>query len=456
MTLNDLLLAAVENLWRMKLRAFLTISGVVIAIAAFVSMMSFGAGNQQYVTEQFNKLGLFLPGVDLVYPYDAFSATITMMDTQMTAKAQALPRVAIETKIFSQLKAGSLFDDDSCRQVIVTDELLESIGIDEPDSILGQQLTITVKLADLDSGLVNVFQDEDRSIRKRLEDVWIDSLLNRGYQRKLIRQELQAAIKRFLDGYMNSPAVVTDTFTICGVLKAGRGRRIKIESVMMPTEAARQFTSGINVSLNPADMMATLSRGVFPTQIGSGNGKSYPQLTINLDPSVSYEIVKDSVEALGFTTFSFAEQFDEFRRAMLYFNLALAAVGLIALTTASLGIINTMVMSIIERTREIGVLKSLGADDRHIRFLFLVESGVIGSIGAIVGIIFGWIITRVASAIAHMIMEREGIDPIELFALPIWLIATAFLFGLIVSLIAGTYPAYRAARVDPVRSLRGE
>jgi len=124
--------------------------------------------------------------------------------------------------------------------------------------------------------------------------------------------------------------------------------------------------------------------------------------------------------------------------------------------TASLGIVNTMVMSIIERTREIGVLKSLGAEERDIRLLFLAESGMIGTIGALVGILFGWLITRVASVVAHSIMEREGIPKFELFALPLWLILTAFLFGLLVSLVAGLYPAARAARVDPVEALRNE
>jgi len=115
-----------------------------------------------------------------------------------------------------------------------------------------------------------------------------------------------------------------------------------------------------------------------------------------------------------------------------------------------------MVMSIIERKREIGMIKSLGADERDIRLLFLVESSVIGMVGAVVGIIFGWLITRLASLIARIIMVREGVDETELFALPWWLILTAFLFGLIVSLIAGFYPASRAARVDPVEALRND
>ena len=140
----------------------------------------------------------------------------------------------------------------------------------------------------------------------------------------------------------------------------------------------------------------------------------------------------------------------------LYFDLALGVVGLIALITASLGIVNTMVMSITERRKEIGVLKSLGADEMDIRWLFLVESGVIGMIGTMGGIFFGWVITRVVSAIAQGYMRSEGIPEMDLFSLPLWLLMIAFSVGVGVSLLAGFYPAARAARVDPVEALRNE
>jgi putative ABC transport system permease protein len=101
-------------------------------------------------------------------------------------------------------------------------------------------------------------------------------------------------------------------------------------------------------------------------------------------------------------------------------------------------------------------MKSLGADESTIRRLFLAESATIGSVGAIGGIALGWIISRIASVIAKAFMAKEGVDPIELFALPWWLIGIAFALGFVVSLLAGYYPARRAARVDPVEALRNE
>ncbi len=487
MTFADLVTTSAGNLWRMKLRSFLTISGVVIAIAAFVAMLSFGAGNQQYVTDRFNQLGLLtmmqvypprteegerpdtmavldeaaverlsqIPGVRLAYPFDAFSVTVGLADTQLAVDAQALPAEAADTRLYSQLAAGEAFRTDSARKVLVTQDLLKDAGIENADSAIGQPIVISARLATLDSGIVNVFLDKDGNLRTRFREIRFDSLRDLDYARKLFRTELGSAISRFIDGYMHDLKTVSDTLVIGGVLQTTRDRHVNTESVIIPVQTALEFNPG-GFSGDPADLFSALSSGRVSFDEGASGGKTFSKVTLDLDPRVSPKTVRDSVEALGFRSFSFAEQFDEIRQFFLYFDLILGVIGFIALFTASLGIVNTMVMSITERRREIGVLKSLGADDRDIRYLFLAESGAIGSIGAIVGIFIGWMISRIASAIAAAIMAKEGVHDVELFALPWWLILIAFSFGLIVSLIAGYYPAVRAARVDPVQALRND
>jgi len=487
-TLQDLVQSSTGNLWRMKLRSFLTISGVVIAIAAFVSMLSFGAGMQRNVSEQYNKLGLFstmqvyppdkgkvadsigkaavldqdavrrlsgIRGVELAYPFDAFPVTIAVVDTELTTTAQALPEAAVQTKLFSQMRAGTMFSADSSDQAMVSEDLLDILRIKDPDSLVGQRLIVTAKLASLDSGIVHVFRGLPAHLRERFHQIRRDSLKYREYWSRLGREEANAALSRFVDGFLNARSVVTDTLRISGVIEGRAHGRSSIKPIIIPAARAARFRAG-GFSDDPTELLGSLRSG---TLFGSANemrGKEYPHVTLSLDPNIAYEPIRDSVKALGFRAFSYAEEFKEIRKFFLYFNLGLSVVGLIALVTASLGIVNTMVMSIIERTREIGVLKSLGAEERDIRLLFLAESGMIGTIGALVGILFGWLITRVASVVAHAIMLREGIPRFELFALPPWLILTAFLFGLLVSLVAGLYPAARAARVDPVEALRNE
>ncbi len=487
MTIRDLLTVSTGNMWRMKFRAFLTIMGVVIAIAAFVSMLSFGAGNQEYIENQFNKLGLFstmqvypktnanpsdtakhapldnsaierlakIRGVNLVYPYDAFSVTVHYDDSTTDSKAQALPYAAIQTKLFANMEKGRSFLNDSAKETIISSKLMTQLGFTSPESAIGKSLIVSVKVSVIDSGLSHIIMDRGESLLDRAKRIHYDSLLHRTYRNSVLRSEANELLRRFVNGFMNAKETISDTLIICGVRELKPGSRLRIEPMIIPFATASLFSSR-GMGGSPLDMMSSFTSGTLFSQGDNGGGKTFSMVTIDFDPSFPFQSIKDSVEASGFRTFSFAEQFKEIQKAFFYFDLGLGVVGLIALITASLGIINTMVMSVNERKREIGVLKSLGADESDIRYLFLVESGIIGVIGTSAGIFIGWGITRIVSAVAQSYMEREGITAMELFSLPLWLIGIALVIGIGVSIVAGFYPAARASRVDPVAALRNE
>jgi len=129
-------------------------------------------------------------------------------------------------------------------------------------------------------------------------------------------------------------------------------------------------------------------------------------------------------------------------------------IGTIALIIAALGIINTMLMSILERTREIGIMKAVGGSENGIKMIFFVEASFIGLIGAIFGLLLGWAVTRIANQIMNARIIPDLNQRVDLFYFPLWLILGAVAFSILVSLAAGLYPAIRAARIDPVRALR--
>ena len=157
---------------------------------------------------------------------------------------------------------------------------------------------------------------------------------------------------------------------------------------------------------------------------------------------------------MGFTTFALADQFDEITKAFYFMDMILAAVGMIAIVVAALGIVNTMVMSILERFREIGVMKAVGAGDGDIRRIFFFESGTIGLLGGAAGCVLGWAVSLVINRVVNFYMARQGMPDIDYFAFPFWIFLGAVGFSLLVSLVSGIYPARRAARVDPVIALR--
>jgi len=472
----------------MKLRTILTVAGIVIAIAAFVSMVSFGTGTQENVDKQFNELGLLttmqvfpqhrpnepqsfgepkldltalsrferIPGVLLVYPYDPFVVHVRIGDTTLESRAQSLSHAAMQTKLFSQIRAGKIFEGDSSRSALISGELLKNAGIDNAESVIGKQLIVSMQVSTIDSALRHLLVDKGESIIDRVRRIQLDSLLNDdNYLRTTLRTEANEAVRRFVSGFLNARRTVSDTLTICGVVESERMGRMRMEPVIIPFKTGERFTTS-GFSGNPADLFTAMSSGNLFQSADDRSGKSFSQVTINFDPHVFYATIKDSIEAQGFRTFSFAAEFDQIQKAFVYLDLALGAVGLLALLTASLGIVNTMAMSLLERKREIGIFKSLGADESEIRLLFLAESGTIGLIGSSFGIISGWIITRIVTIIAHIYMRRQGIPEVELFSLPIWLVLVALAVGTGVAVLAGLYPASRAARVDPVEALRND
>jgi putative ABC transport system permease protein len=164
--------------------------------------------------------------------------------------------------------------------------------------------------------------------------------------------------------------------------------------------------------------------------------------------------VEDRIKELGYGAFSLNDALQGAKRAFIILDLALSLIGSIALAVSSLGIVNTMVMSILERTREIGIMKAIGGSDGDIRRIFLVEASAIGLLGGWFGVALGWLVGRVINFGANVYIQNQGGTPGNLFSLPFWLIGGAIGFSIVISLIAGSYPASRAAKLDPIRALR--
>jgi putative ABC transport system permease protein len=133
----------------------------------------------------------------------------------------------------------------------------------------------------------------------------------------------------------------------------------------------------------------------------------------------------------------------------------LSIFGLIALAVASLGIVNTLIMAIYERTREIGVMKALGASKGTIRRLFVVEAGSIGFWGGLLGVIFAWIAGQVINLVSHLTFLRDYRD-FNISAFPLWLVLAVVALSTGIALLAGLLPANRAANLDPIEALRYE
>jgi len=475
---NDLIDLSIGSLWRIKLRAALTITGVVIAIATFVAMLSFAAGNQRWVENAYTELGLLtrinvtpkektpadsvdtavldrralrtlstLPGVRMAYPYVEFEVTASAADTQVTTEVRAISLEVMRIKPFSTMVGGVVFSSEDAREAVVTGEFLKKIGVKDGERLVGEKIVISTRVSSIDSALAGVVGDPEAEMADIFGRVAFDSLANPAYRGRVLRRELGDRMSRFVDGLLNHQVTVADTLTVIAVGNKIDQYEVPVSPVIVPEGIARRFSSsGVGVTNDPANLLTALQSGTIFSPGGADDSRGFPRVTLETEPQASHAAIIDSVEALGFKAFSFAEEFKQVQRFFIYYYFGLGVIGLIALATASLGIANTM----------IGILKSLGADEKEIQLAFLVESGTIGAVGAAVGILFGWVGTRIVAAVLKIIMQRQEMPVFDPFTLPVWLVFLALAFGIAVSMAAGLYPASRAARVDPVEALRGD
>ena len=198
---------------------------------------------------------------------------------------------------------------------------------------------------------------------------------------------------------------------------------------------------------------------VFATLAGCAReprqAKTYGAITVKVTQARFTQDVQDRLRQLGFTVFSINDALRGAKNAFILLDIVLSLIGSIALAVSSLGIVNTMVMSILERTREIGIMKAIGAEDRHIKMIFFVEAAIIGVTGGVIGSLAAWGIDAVANRLAYrFILKPQGASFVDFFALPPYLWLGAIIFALTISIMAALYPAARAARIDPVRALR--
>ena len=457
MRISDYIEQSFSNLRKKKLRTFLTTFGVVIGIGALVSMFSFGKGVQKNVTDSFKEMGLFnyiavysasnrsrieqahmdpddqhdqiqneqvpdsannpilddeflrevrkMKGVETAFPEIRFPALIKFREKEQFSIVQVMSADVCQSELM-KLRAGKAYTGDAENSLIITDSLLRRMDIKEFETVLGEEIEVFTLAIDL-------------------------ALLN------------PANMMSIMQGEKLPFSQESYSFTIAGVAeRMGMGGFIPVRSdVYMPpgpAEGMKKISlTSIRDFFQPAEKL-----------------KGYSAVTIKV-ASVKYiDPIKEQMEAKGLKTFALIDQLKEIKTAFLFMDMFLAAVAMIGITVASLGIINTMVMSILERYREIGIMKAIGASDKDVKKIFFFESGMIGFLGGIFGLALGWFVSTVINQIANHFLSKQGVPYVNYFSFPLWLCLGAVAFSILVSLAAGLYPALRAARVDPVVALR--
>ncbi len=166
--------------------------------------------------------------------------------------------------------------------------------------------------------------------------------------------------------------------------------------------------------------------------------------------------VKDEINSLGYQASAPLDTLQQLDRVFAIVQITLGILGVIALVISSIGMFNTMTISLLERTKEIGVMKALGADKKDIWKMFLAESTIIGFMGGITGVALGLILALLSNTVLNLLAVRFGGQAHSIFYSPPWFIVAIILFSTFIGMITGFYPAKRASRLNPLVALRYE
>jgi putative ABC transport system permease protein len=431
----ELFLLALGNLRRRPMRLTLTATGIAIATGALVSMVGFALGLQAKVEEPFLQLELFnridvlpatapqhagssaspdppplldlttldriasLSGVAVAYPdYRLDALELVRGDKRLTTSALSLPGEAGELSfVRDSILAGRFLNGPA--EVVVGKQLVRKLGFSAPAEAVGQTIDLEAK------GLTSTGDGKLRPERRKL------------------------------------------VMTIAGVWDPPSGRNgFAADGVVLPVQTIKDL---------PGIQFQSLLERLF--QGSKTPPGSFGRVVVRVRHASDLLEVERNIQKLGLQTQTLLGQFKQLRTGFILMDLVLTAVGSVALVVAGLGIINTQLMAVLERYREIGTYKALGASNGDVRCLFLLEAVLIGLLGGAGGLLLGRVVSWIIELGVNTAASRYGVEqPPMVFAFPFRLLGGALLFALVVSVISGLYPASRATRVDPIQALRAD
>jgi putative ABC transport system permease protein len=454
----DLFELAVRNLRQSKLRNGLTTVGISVGVASLVAMLSLGVGLQQMATRRLAGSGLFdtvfvtsrqdfrgfdreddaktahpeqspvlddaarqkiahLPNVTEVEPEVRVMGEIASGGQTHFGFVTGLPISARQNEAFDNLK-GKFFSSNDADEAILLTDFAKELDPKNPNALIGQD--ITLRYGERQA------LPQDSTDRPQLS---ADSNTKNGAG----------------DDFGFSVVRKLQTLRVVGLIDAepyGGMRTVSRGRIFLPV--------GTTERLNMAqfsDMRSSL-RGA--------SGKSYMTLTVRVKDPGKVSEVQDAINKMDFRTFSVLDATKSLRRFFTVLDLFLGIFGSLALAVATLAIINTLVMAVLERRREIGVMKAIGASDQDVKKLFFTEAGAMGLFGGILGVVLGFAIGKAINLGTGIYMHNHQMPSEAVWSMPPWLVGAAIAFSIVVSLLAGLYPASRAARLDPVQTLKYE
>ena len=395
----DILRLSGQTFKQRRLRTFLTVSGVIIGIGAIVFLVSLGYGLQDLTTSE-------IAAADALRLLNVSSGSSKIIElsaetiTQFEA-IENVQSVSPRQSFSARLKYGGSSSDGVINGVKPEYQKIEGVELVNGTSLTTKNAGEAV----VSKMFLSLFGIEkaDQAIGQEVEiEIFVP-------------QEAE-------DGTGQQFARVTKTFKITG---------------LTPEEES------LNIFVSLADL----------EDLGVADYSTVRVLTGSPD---HLDGAREIIEQRGFTVEAPADTLQEVTAVFRVVRIILAIFGVIALFVASIGMFNTLTISLLERTRDIGIMKAIGASDKDIRRIFLYESLAIALFGGLAGVAVGWGLGEGVNLLINILAQTLGGEAIDLFSTPLLFTLLMILIALVVGFLTGIYPAWRASKLDPLIALRYE
>jgi putative ABC transport system permease protein len=434
MKFRDLAQLVWSNLNRMRTRATLSAAGVVVSTAAIVILISLAVGLQRSAAESLSVMGdmneiTLLGGAFRLLRERPSSSDSGRITPKALAELAQRPGVVAVTPRESLLAQAQ----------ISLDGVTSFVGVIGIDAQQVRNLSLRAKSGSLALGRQQVL------VGAQVEESFVDP---RDRKRKIGRVDLQDKMLK-LTLTQTSPDGRTDKHTV----------RLQVAGVL--AERGSQDDYSVFLALPDLEDLNTWAIGQRPNPARDG----YSRATLVMAAPDQVLPFQQELGDQGFLTYSAKSYLQGINIFFLVVQAFMGGVGVIALVVAGISIANTLTMAIYERTREIGLMKAVGATNRDVMSVFLSEAGSIGALGGLGGITVGWCTSLVINLIAKLYIGAQAVlvgnagenaaVPNVAFV-PLWLPVFVLIFATGIGVLSGVYPAQRAVQLNPVTALKYE
>ncbi len=445
MSNTDIILMACKNLLKRKIRTFLTVLGVIIGTAAIVIMVSLGLAMNESFNKQIEKMGditkieVYNPDFWNESASEDSSLKLTRETVSDFKKIDGVKSATPIANAYLYVQCGRYYGEFSVMGI--DPAVMEDMGY---IATQGRSLN-----AD-DEGTMNVVFGSEllySFYKKGQQDKFYRDGARSEEPMDVMNEKMKLSYDHGFSGRNADKSIKPYNIKTVGIYGEEYGDGYNI---IMPIDAVEK----IQLEQKKHNMQSD-SQSKVKTELSKSKNKGYSNAYVKCVDVDSVEGVAEQLKSLGYEVYSSMDSVSGMKKIAGSLQILLGAIGFVSLLVAAIGITNTMIMSIYERTREIGIMKVIGARLKDIKKLFLLEAVLIGFMGGFIGVLVSLAVSAILNNVGlSFLSQMQSVEGGNISVIPVWLCLAAMAFSSFIGLISGYLPAVRAMKLSALNAMR--